>query len=119
MDELGFVSRGKSGLRFPGHETLKVNKRVPQGWREAKVIDLIPETGLQTGKRPKGGAQEVGVPSIGAENVTALAQHDFAKEKYVSEQFFDAMRQGHVADKDILFYKDGAEIGRRRRNGRH
>lgn len=99
-------------LRFPGHEKPLVNKRVPQGWREAKLGDLIPEIGLQTGKRPKGGAQEVGVPSIGAENVIGLAQHDFSKEKYVSEQFYDAMRQGHVAGKDILFYKDGAEIGR-------
>jgi type I restriction enzyme, S subunit len=99
-------------LRFPGHEKVKVVKRVPRGWREAKLEDLIPEIGLQTGKRPKGGAQEVGIPSIGAENVTGLAQHDFSKEKYVSEQFFDSMRQGHIADKDILFYKDGAEIGR-------
>lgn len=99
-------------LRFPGHEKVRVVKRVPQGWREAKLGDLLPEKSLQTGKRPKGGAQEIGVPSIGAENVVGLAQHDFLKEKYVSEQFFDSMRQGHVADRDILFYKDGAEIGR-------
>jgi type I restriction enzyme, S subunit len=99
-------------LRFPGHENVKYAKRIPETWREAKLADLIPETGLQTGKRPKGGAQEFGIPSIGAENVTKLAEHDFGKEKYVSDKFFDSMRQGHVADKDILFYKDGADIGR-------
>ena len=99
-------------LRFPRHKKVKVFKRVPEGWREAKLGELIPEKGLLTGKRPKGGAQDSGVPSIGAENVIGLAQHDFSKEKYVNEQFFDSMRQGHVADKDILFYKDGAEIGR-------
>ncbi len=91
-------------LRFPGHKKLKVFKRVPEGWRESKLGELIPEKGLQTGKRPKGGAQGFGVPSIGAENVIGLAQHDFSKEKYVNEQFFNSMRQGHISDKDILFY---------------
>ncbi|NBQ69084.1 MAG: restriction endonuclease subunit S [Nitrosomonadaceae bacterium] len=99
-------------LRFPGHKHVEKFKRVPIGWREAKLGDLIPEVGLQTGKRPIGGAQDSGIPSIGAENVVGLARHDFSKEKYVNEHFFDSMRQGHIADKDVLFYKDGAEIGR-------
>lgn len=99
-------------LRFPGHKHVEKFKRAPIGWREAKLGDLIPERGLQTGKRPIGGAQDSGIPSIGAENVISLARHDFSKEKYVNEHFFDSMRQGHIADKDVLFYKDGAEIGR-------
>lgn len=99
-------------LRFPGHWTAPKVHRLPYGWRQSKVGELIPEKGLQTGKRPRGGAQDSGVPSIGAENVTRIAQHDYQKEKYVSEQFFESMRQGRIADRDILFYKDGAEIGR-------
>jgi type I restriction enzyme S subunit len=99
-------------LRFHGHEKIEVVKRVPKGWKEAKLGDLIPNNGLLTGKRPKGGAEDAGIPSIGAENVISLAQHNFSKEKYVSEHFYDAMRQGKINDKAVLFYKDGAEIGR-------
>ncbi|MGI9344732.1 MAG: restriction endonuclease subunit S [Gammaproteobacteria bacterium] len=99
-------------MRFPGHQSAKFVKGVPEGWEELKLDDLIPGDGLETGKRPKGGAEDSGIPSIGAENVVGIGRYNFSKEKYVNESFYSAMRQGKVRGKDVLFYKDGAEIGR-------
>ena len=99
-------------MRFPGYANAKFSKGSPDGWDQVKLDSLIPASGIETGKRPKGGAQEFGVPSVGAENVVKIGAYDFFKEKYVSEGFYASMKQGKVQDKDILFYKDGAEIGR-------
>ena len=99
-------------FRFPGHEEVKIVKGVPEGWEVKRIGDIVSDNNLETGKRPKGGAQEEGVPSIGAENVISIAKYNYSKEKYVNEDFFNNMKQGILKDKDILFYKDGAEIGR-------
>ena len=99
-------------MRFPGYQNTKFVKGVPEGWDQVKLDDLIPNNGLETGKRPKGGAEEFGIPSVGAENVARIGRYNFSKEKYVNEGFYTSMRQGKIKDKDILFYKDGAKIGR-------
>ncbi|MEW6710696.1 MAG: restriction endonuclease subunit S [Candidatus Riflebacteria bacterium] len=99
-------------LRFPGHEKTKISKGIPEGWEVKRIGDVVLSGGIETGKRPKGGAQESGIPSIGAENVDGIARYDFSKEKFVCEDFFDKMQQGKIQDRDILFYKDGAEIGK-------
>jgi type I restriction enzyme S subunit len=99
-------------LRFPGHQDARVVEGVPDGWDRVKLDDLIPVDGLEAGNRPKGGAEPFGIPSIGAENVIGIGRYNFSKEKYVNEEFYASMRQGKVRDKDVLFYKDGAEIGR-------
>jgi type I restriction enzyme, S subunit len=99
-------------LRFPGHEKVKVVKGVPDGWKVKRIGEFVSDDNIETGKRPKGGAQEEGVPSIGAENVIGIARYDYSKEKYVPEDFFHNMKQGTIKNRDILFYKDGAEIGR-------
>lgn len=99
-------------MRFPGYQNTRFVKGVPERWEPLKLDDLIPPNGLETGKRPEGGAEEFGIPSIGAENVNGIGRYNFSKEKYVNEGFYASMRQGRVMDKDVLFYKDGAEIGR-------
>lgn len=68
---------------------------------------------LEAGRRPKGGvaAYDEGVPSIGAESVIGLAQFDYAKTKYVPQEFFDSLRQGVLQSHDILLYKDGGKPG--------
>ncbi len=97
-------------LRFPGHERMKLVDGVPEGWARKTLGDVL--SSLESGGRPKGGAQEEGIPSIGAENVTSIGQYDFTKEKYVPEEYFDAMRKGVLRSRDVVVYKDGANIGR-------
>jgi type I restriction enzyme, S subunit len=103
-------------FRFPCHA--KVNLvdslvgKIPQGWEVTRLGEHL--AALETGKRPKGGAEDVadGVPSIGAENIKGIGQHNFASEKFVSRDFFEQMRKGVIQDRDVAIYKDGAYIGR-------
>jgi type I restriction enzyme S subunit len=103
-------------FRFPGHESVpRVPSplgEIPQGW-EVTTLGAHLAT-LESGKRPKGGIRDVrdGVPSIGAENINGIGQHDFASEKFIPREFFQEMRKGIVRDGDVAIYKDGAYIGK-------
>lgn len=97
-------------LRFPGHQQATKSDAVPVGWKERTLGDMLLD--LQSGARPKGGATSKGIPSIGAENVLGIGRYDYAKEKYVPHDFFARMRRGVVKSRDVVVYKDGANIGR-------
>ena len=103
-------------FRFPGHESVPRVKsplgEIPKGWEVATLGAHL--AALESGKRPKGGIRDVenGVPSIGAENINGIGQHDFASEKFVPREFFQGMRKGIVRDRDVAIYKDGAYIGK-------
>jgi len=86
--------------------------KLPKDWEIARLGDHL--SALDTGKRPKGGAtgSDGGVPSIGAENVNGIGNHDYTAEKFVPRDYFDQMRKGVVQDRDVALYKDGAYIGR-------
>jgi len=59
----------------------------------SRLNEILAE--LVSGARPKGGAIDQGVPSIGAENVIGLGKYDFSKEKYVPRELFEyLMRKG-------------------------
>lgn len=75
-----------------------------------KLCDLI--SSIETGSRPKGGAQESGVPSIGAEKIESFGVYDYSGEKYISEEFFEKLKRGRVLSGDVLLYKDGAYTGK-------
>lgn len=67
---------------------------------------------FETGKRPKGGAVDQGVPSLGGEHVTAESTLKLTGMKFVPTDFFDSMTKGHVQRGDVLVVKDGATTGR-------
>lgn len=71
------------------------------------LIDIV-----QTGSRPKGGAQSEGIPSIGAEKIEKFGVYDYSTEKYISEEYFEKLKNGIVNSKDVLLYKDGAYTGK-------
>jgi type I restriction enzyme S subunit len=85
--------------------------RIPKDWRTATLENGIDE--LETGSRPKGGVKHIthGIPSIGAESIVSLGRFDFGKTKYVSREFFESMRKGHIHNRDVLLYKDGGRPG--------
>lgn len=98
---------------FPGSFEDSELGGIPKGWRAGRLDEVLAE--LVSGARPKGGAVEEGVPSIGAENVIGLGRYDFSKEKFVPQEFFDQLklRGAAVRPGDVLLYKDGAQIGRK------
>lgn len=97
-------------FRFPGHEHTKIIKGVPEGWQKVNLEDILDE--LEAGNRPKGGATDEGIPSIGAENIIGIGKYDYIKDKFIPEEFFEKMNRGVIKNRDVLLYKDGANIGR-------
>ena len=98
-------------FRFPGHEHVNIIDDIPEGWERVRIGQVL--TALESGGRPRGGALVgCGIPSIGAENVIGLGQYDYSKEKYVADDYFARMRRGVVQSRDVVLYKDGANIGR-------
>jgi type I restriction enzyme, S subunit len=100
---------GGSPRRFQDSEL----GQIPEGWQAVNLGRIVSE--LVSGARPRGGAVEAGVPSIGAENVLGLGRYDFSKEKFVPRSFFEELkcRGAAVRPSDVLLYKDGAQIGRK------
>jgi len=104
-------------FRFPGHEKVRMVDspmgKIPEGW-DVTTLDSVLSI-LESGSRPKGGIDPsmCDVPSIGAENILGLGKYDFSKEKFVSREFFEKMKRGHINNCDVLLYKDGAKIGRK------
>lgn len=98
-------------LAAPALAAVSNNAGVIDGWRIEALGDALDV--IETGSRPKGGVARFtsGVPSIGAESIVGLAQYDFSKAKFVPPDFFEGMRRGVVADRDVLLYKDGGRPG--------
>lgn len=78
--------------------------------KEAKLDEILFE--IQTGSRQKGGAIENGIPSVGAEKIEKLGIYDFSSEKYISEEYYNKMKNGIIESGDVLLYKDGAYTGK-------
>lgn len=76
----------------------------------AQLGDII--STLESGSRPKGGAETDGIPSIGAENIERFGQYDYTKEKFISLEYFQKLKRGIVHSGDVLLYKDGAYTGK-------
>ncbi len=88
----------------------ELGKEIPKGWRVGRLGEFIEQ--IESGSRPKGGSTETGIPSIGAENILGLGLYDYSSTKYVPIDFYENMKQGKIKDLDVLFYKDGAQLGR-------
>lgn len=78
--------------------------------RTATLGDVL-ET-IESGSRPRGGAVNDGVPSIGAEKIESIGVYDYSSEKFVSREYYDKMRRGKIRSGDVLLYKDGAYTGK-------
>ncbi len=86
---------------------------IPEGWGAGCLDNVLAE--LVSGGRPRGGAVEEGVPSVGAENIIGIGRYDFSKEKFVPKDFFEQLsaKGAAICEGDVLLYKDGAQIGRK------
>lgn len=78
--------------------------------RETTLGELLEN--ISTGSRPKGGAQSVGIPSVGAEKIEKFGVYDYSSEKYISEDFYEKLKNGKMKSGDVLLYKDGAYTGK-------
>lgn len=69
---------------------------------------------LESGKRPKGGASNSGVPSLGGEHINLNGGFNLQidKLKFVPEEYFNSLSKGIIKKNDILIVKDGATTGK-------
>ena len=67
---------------------------------------------IESGARPKGGAEATGVPSVGAEKIERFGIYDYSSEKYIGKDFYNKMKRGRIKNGDVLLYKDGAYTGK-------
>ena len=82
---------------------------IPEGFN-IKYIGDIAHT-IESGRRPKGGATDKGVPSIGAENIKGLGVYDYSKTKYIPKEFALTTNRGKINGYELLIYKDGGKPG--------
>lgn len=71
-------------------------------------------TALESGARPAGGvsADSGEIASLGGEHLTGNGGFDFTSIKRIPRSFFESMRGGRIACRDILVVKDGATTGK-------
>ena len=88
-----------------------LQNKIPLNWKMSSLANNL--SALESGKRPKGGGSSdfSGVPSIGAESITAIGEFNYTKTKYVPFDFYNKMKSGIVKNLDVLVYKDGAGAG--------
>lgn len=82
---------------------------IPEGWKVSQIAD-IPHI-LENGKRPKGGAVEKGIPSVGAEHVKGMCTYDYSKTKYINCEFAAKLKTGKINGYELMIYKDGGKPG--------
>ena len=82
---------------------------IPEGWKVSQIAD-IPHI-LETEKRPKGGAVEKGIPSVGAEHVKGMCAYDYSKTKYINCEFAAKLKTGKINGYELMIYKDGGKPG--------
>lgn len=86
-------------------------ENLPEGW---KLVSIEKDSILISGLRPKGGALDEGIPSIGGEHITTNGRINFFGEnaRYIPEKFFRLMKKGKAEKYDILINKAGANTGK-------
>ena len=78
-------------------------------WKQAKLEDLII---IESGRRPKGGSTNKGVPSLGGEQLSPDGKIYWDKLRFIPEDFFNSLQKGKVKLNDVLIVKDGATTGK-------
>lgn len=68
---------------------------------------------LQSGAREQSKASEVdGIPNLGGEHIGKDGLIIRKGMRFISKEFYNAMRSGVIKEKDLLLVKDGATIGK-------
>jgi len=81
-----------------------------QNWKQENLKEVL--TTLESGGRPKGGAQKEGIPSIGGEHLNYNGKFNFETMKFIPLDYFQSMNRGIIKKEDVLIVKDGATTGK-------
>ncbi len=82
---------------------------VNQKW---PMVELGEVCEIFNGSRPKGGATNEGILSIGGEHLNYDGSFNLEKKRYIPEDFFNKLKRGKLEVGDVLIVKDGATTGK-------
>ncbi|MRJ06752.1 MAG: hypothetical protein C6I01_04455 [Epsilonproteobacteria bacterium] len=88
--------------------TSKIENTHNWKWNVVKLGEVVE---LVTGKRPKGGAVNSGVLSIGGEHLQN-GRIELSNPKYIPPHFTEKIKKAKVKVGDVLMCKDGAKSGK-------
>lgn len=96
---------------FDGELTREWRAEHSDKWENITLNDFIT---LESGARPRGGVRGIleGIPSLGGEHLNADGGFNFEKIKFIPEEFFKSLNNGHIEPNDIIVVKDGATTGK-------
>jgi len=84
-------------------------ERVNQKW---PLVELGEVCEIFNGSRPKGGAVNKGILSIGGEHVNYDGSFNLDNKRYIPEEYFAKLKRGKLEIGDVLIVKDGATTGK-------
>jgi len=96
-----FSKAGEKGWRW-----VRLGKEVETDGKKYKLI------AIESGRRPKGGSVEQGIPSLGGEQLLSNGRVNWNKLRFIPEDFYESMQKGKVKEGDVLVVKDGATTGK-------
>ncbi len=76
------------------------------------MVELGEVCEIFNGSRPKGGAINKGILSIGGEHINYDGSFNLEKRRYIPEDFFNKLKRGKLEVGDVLIVKDGATTGK-------
>ena len=76
------------------------------------MVELGEVCEIFNGSRPKGGAINKGILSIGGEHINYDGSFNLNKKRYIPEEFFKGLKRGKLEYGDVLIVKDGATTGK-------
>lgn len=84
---------------------------IPDEWDVIKLKYALDS--LESGSRETGGGSIAeGIFSIGGEHIGWLGELLLENPKYVSEDYYNNLKNGKIIEDDVLLVKDGATIGK-------
>lgn len=84
--------------RVYNQETMNLGSKIHAAFQKKQGKDYLSEY--------------TGIPSVGAEKIEKFGVYDYSSEKYISEEFYDKLKNGRMKSGDVLLYKDGAYTGK-------
>lgn len=76
------------------------------------MVELGEVCEIFNGSRPKGGAINKGILSIGGEHINYDGSFNLEKRRYIPKDFFNKLKRGKLEVGDVLIVKDGATTGK-------
>lgn len=108
------ISKLKNSIQDIQDKIQTIIKFEFQNQSKIKIRELVEESDLISGNRPKGGVDQYvdGVISIGGTHIGGDGRLNLEELDYVPEEYYDMHEELLIKSNDIIMCKDGAQTGK-------